>query len=318
MSLMPRMWAPRLLQLLGQPHVVVEVYLVALRVDEVAGVADGRLAQLARFAHRVDRHAHVSTQLSESKMRNRSMPRRGRLARRRAHHVVGVVGVADGVGAAQQHLEAGCSGMCSRSGPGAPRGPPAGSAWPRRRSRRPTSPARRARGRSRAWPAAMRSMSWVRIRVASSDWWASRKVVSVSSRRFCSRIHARSPSGPSSSQRVAGARAAAALGHPRGATGSRQARLGLRRLRRLGLPLTMTSPMKRSSWWRGRGAAEVEQLRRLVDEAGGALAGQERAGGGCTFSQEGDVGLHAADAELAQARGPCLRLASSKVEAPGA
>ena len=39
------------------------------------------------------------------------------------------------------------------------------------------------------------------MRVAMSDWWASRKVVSVMSRRFSSSIHLQNPSGPSSSSR---------------------------------------------------------------------------------------------------------------------
>ena len=40
-------------------------------------------------------------------------------------------------------------------------------------------------------------MSRVRTRVARSDWWASRKVVSVRSRGFCSRTHCENASGPS-------------------------------------------------------------------------------------------------------------------------
>ncbi|MPM80538.1 hypothetical protein SDC9_127585 [bioreactor metagenome] len=42
-------------------------------------------------------------------------------------------------------------------------------------------------------------MSYVRIRVASSDWWASRKVVSVTSSRSEARSAAANFSGPSSS-----------------------------------------------------------------------------------------------------------------------
>ncbi|MPM69771.1 hypothetical protein SDC9_116719 [bioreactor metagenome] len=43
------------------------------------------------------------------------------------------------------------------------------------------------------------SISRVRTRVASSDWCASRNVVSVISSFFCSSIHLTSPSGPRSS-----------------------------------------------------------------------------------------------------------------------
>ena len=48
------------------------------------------------------------------------------------------------------------------------------------------------------WPATL-VMSRVRTRVASSDWWASRKVVSVTATLFCSRSARAKPSGPSES-----------------------------------------------------------------------------------------------------------------------
>ena len=50
----------------------------------------------------------------------------------------------------------------------------------------------------RAYTGAICRMSYVRIRVASSDWCASRKVVSVTSRRGCSRTQWANFSGPSS------------------------------------------------------------------------------------------------------------------------
>ena len=46
-----------------------------------------------------------STQFRQSKTRNRSMPPRRRLADEILDHIVGIVGVADAVGAAQQHLQ---------------------------------------------------------------------------------------------------------------------------------------------------------------------------------------------------------------------
>src|SRR5437588_157981 len=61
----------------------------------------------------------------------------------------------------------------------------------------------------------MRSMSWVRMRVASSDWWASRKVVSVTSRRSSSSTQRTKRSGPNSwnrSRLPAGVLEAAAVG----------------------------------------------------------------------------------------------------------
>ena len=67
--------------------------------------------------------------------------------------------------------------------------------------------------------------------------------------------------------------------------------------------------MARSRW-----LGEVEQLGRLVDEPGGVVAGEEL-GMLDHVEQEGQVGLHAADAELAAAPGPCARIASSAVGA---
>ena len=53
-------------------------------------------------------------------------------------------------------------------------------------------------------PRATAAMSWVRIRVASSDWCASRMVVSVTSTRVSARIQAAKASGPSSSRQITG------------------------------------------------------------------------------------------------------------------
>ena len=88
-------------------------------------------------------------------------------------------------------------------------------------------------------------MSWVRMRVASSDWCASRSVVSVSSTDCCASIHSASPRGPRSSRiwRLPGG------GGGRLSFGSRGSGTGPCHARPLtsGLPLTMTSPMKPSS-----------------------------------------------------------------------
>ena len=53
----------------------------------------------------------------------------------------------------------------------------------------------------RATYGATATRSLVRTRVASSDWWASRKVVSVTASGVCSRSAAANPTGPSSSSR---------------------------------------------------------------------------------------------------------------------
>ena len=63
------------LQLLRHAHVVVERVLVALRVEDVAGVADGRFAdRAASCAPPPSTPSCSGSQFSESKMRKMSMP----------------------------------------------------------------------------------------------------------------------------------------------------------------------------------------------------------------------------------------------------
>ena len=89
-------------------------------------------------------------------------------------------------------------------------------------------------------------MSYVRTRVASSDWCASRNVVSVISSRFCSVVHAAKPSGPSSckSCRVPFGAAEASCG---GATAAFN-RFGTAFPATCGLPFTITSARYPSSF----------------------------------------------------------------------
>ena len=80
--------------------------------------------------------------------------------------VVRIVRVADGVRAAEQHLEADVRNRSRGAGAGAPTDPPTGTASPCRTSRRPTSRARRDPARRRATAPATASMSKLRTRVA--------------------------------------------------------------------------------------------------------------------------------------------------------
>ena len=91
-------------QLLRHGHVVLEVVLRPRRIGKVAGVADRRLAELARLDDRVERDAHVldPVQRVEHPEHVDAGPRR--LRHEGPHHVVGIVGVADAVRGAQQHL----------------------------------------------------------------------------------------------------------------------------------------------------------------------------------------------------------------------
>ena len=129
------------------------------------------------------------SQLMASKMRNRSMPACGRLLDERVDDVVGVVRVADGVGGPQQHLEQDVRNLLAQLGQPVPRRlleEPHG-----RVERRPAPHLQREQAGVLAGVARRdaRACRAVRIRVASSDWWASRNVVSVTSSRFCSRTH---------------------------------------------------------------------------------------------------------------------------------
>ena len=189
-----------LLQFLGQVDVVGEGVLVALGIEDVAGVAHGRLADGAGLAHGVHGHPHPLGPVERVEDAEDVDAALGRLLDELLDDVVGVVGVADGVGGRAAASGNRCWGSSSAAGRGAPRGP-------RCRKRMATSKvapphiSREKRPPPR-WlvASAMRSRSKVRKRVAISDWWASRMVVSVISSFFCLRAHSASPSGPFSSR----------------------------------------------------------------------------------------------------------------------
>ena len=158
------------------------------------------------------------------------------------------------------------------------------------------------------------SMSYVRTRVASSDWCASRIVVSVNSSRFCSRTHSANFSGPSSFSlsRVPGG-GRRAVRRTRGRGGSRQLVL------RVDLALHLRAAVDdhvaevasaASSPGRCRGgkrnSSGVSSMNVVVH-----VAGEERRVRDQVF-EERDVRLHAADAELAAGRAPSGVTASSK------
>ncbi len=93
------------LQLLRQADVILERVLIALRIENVAGIADGGLANLVALPHRVHGHAHVGqpVQRIENAENVDALPRR--LFDEGRDNVIGVGGVAHGVGRAQQHLK---------------------------------------------------------------------------------------------------------------------------------------------------------------------------------------------------------------------
>ena len=150
---------------------------------------------------------------------------------------------------------------------------------------------------SRAVAGAMRSRSWLRTRVASSDWCASRMVVSVKRSPFCSRTQAASPSGPRASRmsRVpgGGGEARSTFG-----TGASRSSLGRSGFWTPGEPLTITSPIQESSFVaRSCFRAETSSSGcRSMKEVSARPVEEDRVGH--HVLEEGDVGLHAADAEL--------------------
>ena len=144
-------------------------------------------------------------------------------------------------------------------------------------------------------------MSYVRTRVASSDWCASRIVVSVMSSRFCLRDPLRELLRPQLQQLVAACPAAAACPwRKRGI--DRLAELALRVDLPLHLRPAVDDHVAEVAQDLRRAVAprlEAEQLRRVVDERRRRVAGDERRVADQVL-EERDVRLHAADAELAQ------------------
>ena len=132
---------------LGQPQVVVQRVELLPGVGQVAGVAERHLGdRRPGAAHRLDRRPHLLDVVERVEdPEDVDAGRRG-LLDERVRDVGGVRRVADGVAAAEQHLEADVRAPPGAGTPAAPTGPPTGTAAPRRTSRRPRPPATTARG----------------------------------------------------------------------------------------------------------------------------------------------------------------------------
>ena len=141
----------------------------------------------------------------------------------------------------------------------------------------------------------------MRTRVAISDWCASRNVVSVISSRFCERVHCANPSGPSSSSNCR-----VPCGGCAGIVRAARARARILRPARLARDFRIAVDDDVAQvGQQPRGAVaprrEMEQRGSLVEERRGDAAGLKR-GVVDHVLEERNVRLHAADAELAQAR----------------
>ena len=136
------------------------------------------------------------------------------------------------------------------------------------------------------------------MRVASSDWWASRMVVSVTSTRFSFRIQRAKASGPSRVEALLGAEG------DRPVETRRRHHQPVRRRPRpvAGVGMAVDGDVGDVGEELGGAVAaldRLEQLRRLVDEAGGvARVAEFRVAD--DVLEEGEVGGDAADAELAE------------------
>ncbi len=94
-----------LFHLLGQGQVIVQTILGAVGIEQIAGIADGRLANGAGFEHRVDGSAHVFDGVQRIENAEDVDALRVRFTNEFRNHIVGIGGVADGVGSAKEHLE---------------------------------------------------------------------------------------------------------------------------------------------------------------------------------------------------------------------
>ena len=192
--------------LLGQAQVVVEGVELLAGAGEVAGVAERDLGDGgAGGADGVDGGAHLADVVERVEDAEDVDAGAGRLGDEGVGDLGRVGRVADRVAPAQQHLQRQVGHRLAQLRRAGPRGPRRGSAARRRRSRRPRPRRDSSCGVSRATCGATCMRSRVRTRVASSDWWASRKVVSVTPTASWARSASAKACGPCAEQPVAGA-----------------------------------------------------------------------------------------------------------------
>ena len=137
-------------------------------------------------------------------MRKMSRPVRAASSTKASVTFVGYGRVAHGVAAAQQHLERDVGHRLAQQGEPLPRVLAEEAQRDVVGRAAPGLHREQLGGEPRDVPATC-SRSRVRIRVASSDWWASRKVVSVTATSVRSRSCRANSSGPTPQEQVAGA-----------------------------------------------------------------------------------------------------------------
>ena len=205
MSLIASTCAPASTIRSARREVVVERVERLVGVGQVAGVAERDLGDGgAGRAHRLDRRPHLLDVVERVEDPEDVDAGRRRLLDEGLGHLRRVRRVADRVAPAQQHLQADVGHRLAQRGQPLPR------VLGRKRSATsyvapPHASSDHSSGVVRAtWPATA-SRSRVRTRVASSDWWASRKVVSVTATRVLGAQRAGELLGPTLQQQLAGA-----------------------------------------------------------------------------------------------------------------
>ena len=105
MSFSAMIWAPAFSSSTGKIGVVFQIVFRPGRIEDIAGIADRRLAELVLLGNGIHRDAHVLDPVQAIEDAEEIDAASGRLADEIFDDIVGIVGVADAVGAAQQHLQ---------------------------------------------------------------------------------------------------------------------------------------------------------------------------------------------------------------------
>ena len=165
-------------QVFAHVHVILKVVFRTIRVKNVTGVADRAFANLACFDHRIHRHAHVFNPVETVENAEDIDTGIGGCRHKLLHHIVRVVRIAHPVGGAQQHLRHYVGQGCAQIAQALPRAflqETVGHIESRPAPAFDREKLRQIGGISRG----TLIISMLRMRVASSDWCASRMVVSV-------------------------------------------------------------------------------------------------------------------------------------------
>ncbi|SMX50740.1 hypothetical protein PEV8663_04786 [Pelagimonas varians] len=100
----PQNMRPCGLQLLPHGNVVFQVIFGAVRIQNIAGIANCALKHPAGIQHRIHRHAHVFHPVQAVKHPEHINAGFRGLFDKELHHIVRIIGVAHAIGTAQQHL----------------------------------------------------------------------------------------------------------------------------------------------------------------------------------------------------------------------